>query len=100
MAERLRSQLVHAVLEMAYAQRAPRQVIHHSDHGTEYTAIGFSKRCTQFGVRPSRGSIGECFHNAMAESVFATLEARCGSKYLPDSRQGTFGHLLVDRRLV
>ena len=74
MAERLRSQLVQTALEMAYAQRAPRQVIHHSDHGTEYTAIGFGKRCTQLGIRPSMGSVGDCFDNAMAESVFATFE--------------------------
>jgi putative transposase len=74
MAERLSSKLVQAALEMAYAQRAPRQVIHHSDHGTEYTAIGFGTRCTQLGVRPSMGSVGDCFDNAMAESVFATLE--------------------------
>ena len=74
MADRLRSQLVQVALEMAYAQRAPRQVIHHSDHGTEYTAIGFGKRCIELGVRPSMGSIGDCFDNAMAESVFATLE--------------------------
>lgn len=74
MAGRLCSKLVQAALEMAYAQRVPHQVIHHSDHGTEYTAIGFGKRCIQLGVRPSMGSVGDCFDNAMAESVFATLE--------------------------
>jgi len=41
---------------------------------TEYTAIAFGTRCTQLGVRPSMGSVGDCFDNAMAESVFATLE--------------------------
>jgi putative transposase len=74
MANRLRSQLVQAALAMAYAQRAPQDVIHHSDHGSEYTAIAFGTRCTQLGVRPSMGSVGDCFDNAMAESVFATLE--------------------------
>ena len=74
MSDRLRSQLVQEALEMAYAQRGPRAVIHHSDHGTEYTAIAFGNRCTQLGVRPSMGSIGDCFDNAMAESAFATLE--------------------------
>jgi putative transposase len=74
MAGRLRSELVQAALEMAYAQRAPSRVIHHSDHGSEYTAIGFGKRCTELGVRPSMGSVGDCFDNAMAESIFATLE--------------------------
>ncbi len=74
MADRLRSELVQQALQMAYAQRAPRDVIHHSDHGSEYTAIAFGTRCTQLGVRPSMGSVGDCFDNAMAESVFATLE--------------------------
>jgi putative transposase len=47
MDERLGSQLVLSALRMAYAQRCPREVIHHSDHGTEYTAIAFGKRCAE-----------------------------------------------------
>jgi len=41
MNERLGSQLVLAALDMAYAQRRPRKVIHHSDHGSEFTAVAF-----------------------------------------------------------
>jgi putative transposase len=74
MADRLRSQLVLAALAMAYSQRDPRAVIHHADHGTEYTAIAFGTRCTKLGVRLSMGSVGDCFDNAMAESFFASLE--------------------------
>ena len=74
MAERLASQLVLEALDMAYAQRAPREVIHHADHGSEYTAIAFGRRCTLLGVRLSMGSVGDCYDNAMAESFFATLE--------------------------
>jgi len=74
MAERLASELVLQALDMAYAQRGPRDVVHHSDHGSEYTAIAFGRRCTLLGVRPSMGSVGDCFDNAMAESFFATLE--------------------------
>jgi len=74
MADRLGSQLVLAALAMAYSQREPRAVIHHSDHGTEYTAVAFGTRCTKLGVRPSMGSVGDCFDNAMAESFFASLE--------------------------
>jgi putative transposase len=48
--------------------------VHHSDHGTQYTSIAFGLRCKQAGVRPSMGSIGDCFDIAMAESFFATLE--------------------------
>ena len=71
---RLGSQLVLKALEMAYAQRSPHAVIHHSDHGSEYTAIAFGTRCERLGVRPSMGSVGDCFDNAMAESFFASLE--------------------------
>jgi putative transposase len=74
MAGHVRSELVLAALEMAYAQRHPHQVIHHSDHGAQYTSIAFGKRCRQLGVRPSMGSVGDCFDNATAESFFATLE--------------------------
>ena len=47
---------------------------HHSDHGTQYTSIAFGERCEAMGVRPSRGSVGDCYDNALCESFFATLE--------------------------
>jgi putative transposase len=71
---RLGSKLVLAALAMAYAQRDPRDVIHHSDHGSEYTAVAFGTRCDKLGVRPSMGSVGDCYDNAMAESFFSSLE--------------------------
>ena len=70
----LRTDLVLAALEMAVRQRQPREVIHHSDQGRQYTALAFGKRCRDVGVRPSMGSVGDCYDNAMCESVFATLE--------------------------
>ena len=41
---------------------------------TQYTSIAFGMRCRESGVRPSMGSVGDCFDNAMCESFFATLE--------------------------
>ena len=70
----LRTELVLAALNMALGQRRPAEVIHHSDHGSQYTAFAFGKRCDEAGVRPSMGSVGDCFDNAMCESFFATLE--------------------------
>ena len=61
-------------LDMALWQRRPNVVIHHSDHGSQYTSIEFGKRCREAGVRPSMGSVGDAYDNAMAESFFATLE--------------------------
>ncbi len=70
----LRTELVLEALDMAIWQRQPANVIHHSDQGCQYTSITFGKRCQQAGVRPSMGSVGDCFDNAMCESFFATLE--------------------------
>ena len=70
----LRTDLVLEALDMALERRRARDVIHHSDQGCQYTSIGFGKRCREAGVRPSMGSVGDCYDNALAESFFATLE--------------------------
>jgi len=57
----LRTELVEEALDMALEQRQPASVIHHSDQGTQYTSIGFGKRCAKAGVRPSMGSVGDCY---------------------------------------
>lgn len=73
MANHLRSELVLDALEMAVTQRKPRDVIHHSDQGSQYTSLAFGSRCQEAGVRPSMGSVGDAYDNAMAESFFSTL---------------------------
>ena len=56
----LKSELVVGALAMAVEQRRPAKgVIHHSDQGSQYTAIAFAKRCREAGVRPSMGSVGD-----------------------------------------
>jgi putative transposase len=74
MATHLRTSLVLGALDMAIEQRRPTSVIHHSDQGCQYTAIAFGLRCREAGVRPSMGSVGDCYDNALCESFFATLE--------------------------
>jgi len=74
MATHLRTELILDALNMAIYQRRPQDVIHHSDQGTQYTSIAFGVRCKEAGIRPSMGSVGDCFDNAMCESFFATLE--------------------------
>src|SRR5262245_40025401 len=73
-ATHLRTELVLDALEMAISQRKPGEVIHHSDQGCQYTSIAFGRRCRELGARPSMGSVGDAYDNAMAESFFATLE--------------------------
>jgi Transposase and inactivated derivatives len=74
MADHLRTELVLDALDMASNQRDPEETVHHSDQGCQYTAIAFGQRCKEAGVRPSMGSVGDCYDNAMCESFFATLE--------------------------
>ncbi|MGH9892419.1 MAG: IS3 family transposase [bacterium] len=74
MACHLRTVLVLDALDMALLRRRPFEVIHHSDQGSQYTSYAFGKRCDEAGVRPSMGSVGDCYDNAMCESFFATLE--------------------------
>ena len=74
MANHLRTELVTAAFDTAVAQRQPSGVIHHSDHGTQYTSVAFGQRCRQAGVIPSMGSVGDAFDNALCESFFASLE--------------------------
>jgi len=74
MADHMRAELVVQALEMAIARRRPRAgLVHHSDHGAQYTALAFGRRCREAGIAKSMGSVGDCYDNALAESVWATL---------------------------
>lgn len=76
--QRQTADLVLAALNMALHTRKPTRgdhgVIHHSDQGSQYTSVEFGRRCSTMGVRPSMGSVGDAYDNAMAESFFASLE--------------------------
>jgi putative transposase len=74
MGTNLKAQLVVDAMNMAIGQRKPSNVIHHSDQGSQYTSVAFGLRCKEAGVRPSMGSVGDAYDNAMCESFFATLE--------------------------
>ena len=74
MSTSLATQIVLDALDMAVHQRRPKNVVHHSDHGCQYTSIAFGLRCKHAGVRPSMGTVGDAYDNAMCESFFGTLE--------------------------
>jgi putative transposase len=40
----------------------------------QYTSVAFGARRKEAGVRPSTGSVGDAYDNAIGESFFATLE--------------------------
>jgi putative transposase len=75
MASHMRAELVTAALDAAVVRRRPGGgLVHHSDHGSQYTSLAFGRRLRESGIAASMGSIGDCYDNAMAESFFATLE--------------------------
>ena len=93
MAAHLRTALVLDALNMAIGQRRPTHVIHHSDQGCQYTSMAFGLRCREVGIRPSMGSVGDAYDNALCESFFASLECE-----LLDRRR--FATLVEARRAV
>jgi putative transposase len=75
MATHMRAELVTGALDAAVVRRRPADgLVHHSDHGSQYTSLAFGRRLRESGIAASMGSVGDCYDNAMAESFFATLE--------------------------
>jgi putative transposase len=77
----LDAEIVESALEMALSRRKPKGVIHHSDHGCQYTSFQFGRRCREAGVKLSMGSVGDAYDNAMAESFFASLKCELVERY-------------------
>lgn len=97
MAANLKTDLVLIALDTAVSQRQPSGVIHHSDHGTQYTSVAFGHRCQQAGVQPSMGSVGDAYDNALCESFFASLECelldRRGFQTHAEARMAVFRYI-------
>jgi putative transposase len=75
LADHLRAELVVDALEMAVARRRPDAgLVHHSDQGSQYTSLIFTRRCRSVGIDVSMGSRGDCFDNAVHESFHASLK--------------------------
>jgi putative transposase len=51
-----------------------RRVLRRPLESAQYTSLAFGGRCREVGVRPSMGSVGDAYDNAMCESFFSTLE--------------------------
>ena len=64
MATTLHTQVVLDAMNMAVTQRQP--VVHHSDHGCQYTSIAFGQRCKEAGVQPSMGTGKRCTNPGLA----------------------------------
>ena len=69
MADHLRTDLVESALDMALTQRRPpRNLLHQSDRGSQYTSLDYQKRLTASYMTVSMSRVGNCWDNAPMES--------------------------------
>ncbi len=65
-------------LNQAICQRAPSEaggLIHHSDRGSQYLSIKYTKRLAEAGIDTSVGSVGDSYDNALAERIIGLFKA-------------------------
>lgn len=76
MASHRKTDLVVDAVAMAVQRRGGHVpgVVHHSDRGGEYTSHALERELRRHGALASMGSVADCYDNALAESLFATLE--------------------------
>jgi putative transposase len=77
LADHLRTELCLDALQAAGGTRGRSQfrgTVFHSDHGCQYTADEFRRRCRGMGIVQSMGTVGDSYDNAMAESLWSSLK--------------------------
>jgi transposase InsO family protein len=70
----------------------PGTTIHHSDAGSQYTAVHFGETLALEGLRPSIGTVGDAFDNALAETTIGLYKTECTRPGSP-FRVGPFARL-------
>jgi transposase InsO family protein len=53
-------------------------LIHHSDHGVQYTCHAYRQALANRGMRSSMGEVGNCYDNAIAERINGILKLEYG----------------------
>ncbi|WP_329241015.1 IS3 family transposase [Streptomyces sp. NBC_01478] len=71
--------LVLTTLEYALASREvePGTLVHHADHGCQYTSVKLTTRLVRAGVHASMGSVGDSYDNALAENLWMLIKTEC-----------------------
>lgn len=79
-----RVDLVMTPLRIALWQRqregnpiSPGDLIHHSDAGSQYTAIRLTEHLALEGIAPSIGTVGDAYDNALMETVNGLFKTEC-----------------------
>ena len=80
--------LVLDALEMGIWQRqraghSLQGLVHHSDAGSQYTSIRYTERLAEAGAKPSIGSVGDSYDNAMAESIIGLFKTEVIRRHGP-----------------
>ena len=74
--DRLKKDLALNALRRAFAMRRPPPgLIHHSDRGSQYCSDDYQRLLKQAGMIPSMSGKGNCYDNAMVETVFKTIKS-------------------------
>jgi putative transposase len=74
--DRLKKDLALKALHRAIALRQPLPgLIHHSDRGSQYCSDDYQRLLKRAGMIPSMSGKGNCFDNAMVETVFKTIKS-------------------------
>ena len=75
MSAEMTAQLVMDALTMALWRRGrPKELMHHSDQGSQYAAEDFQRLLAHHGISCSMSRKGDCWDNAAMESFFASLK--------------------------
>jgi transposase InsO family protein len=78
MQKRMTKALVMEAWKMACAWRhPPKQMLHHSDLGSQYTSKAYLDLLREKNCLISMSEKGNCYDNACAESFFSTLKGEC-----------------------
>jgi putative transposase len=72
---------------MAVRRRRPRGTLIHSDQGTQFGSDAWRRFCRSNHLEPSMSRKGNCWDNAVAESVFGSLKKERIKKQIYKNRE-------------
>jgi len=88
MDDNYKTPLIIAAIEMAARNLdLPEGAVFHSDRGSNYTSVNFSKALKRLRIRQSVGRTGICYDNALSESVNGSLKVELVNRKVYSTRR-------------
>ena len=88
MSQEMTAQLVTDALVMALWRRGkPKELLHHSDQGSQYTSEQFQRLLTEQGIVCSMSRSGDVWDNSAMESFFSSLKKERVSRKVYQTRE-------------